>query len=427
MSDRKLRSKAKLDTTLSTIMSIPAAHQMTHSSPSPTQKEKEKPRVIKLTSPKEKPLSTIMENKDQQSNNPTHGPEADNPDSTEFGRLYSLISNLSTTVTTLNQGLKDELQKTGISIREEMSKLEERIVISQDAKYADLTSKIHENRTDQDQKIAALQTENLSMKKTIQENKDKLLAHSYQTSQLQQQMDALTKRVDKNQQDNAEFEVTVNNEMEEMKEATLTALKLANTVEQHGRRWAVRLLGMTAPENGVESKPEAKSKVLKIIHENFKLTHVRPTDIDCAHRLGRVTAKNKQTMIIRFFARDLVDDLSQNKKHLKGSGLILYDDQTQLNRILINTLKDRDDIDEVWTGNGNIWARPKKNGPRFKMYIGDDIEEKLGLDPLPEESNSTSPAPSNPGSTNHTPPPANAGPATPPAAAAQTAPPANTG
>jgi hypothetical protein len=193
---------------------------------------------------------------------------------------------------------------------------------------------------------------------------------------------------------------------------------LANSVEQHGRRWAVRLLGMTAPEEGVESKMEAKAKVLKIIHENFKLTHVRPIDIDCAHRLGRVTAKNKQTMIIRFFARDLVDDLKQNMKNLKGSGLILYDDQTQLNRILINTLKARDDIDEVWTGNGNIWARPNKNGPKFKMYIGDDIEQKLGLDPLPDSSNPTSPAQSNPDNSGQTPPPINPD---------QTAPPANTG
>ena len=170
-------------------------------------------------------------------------------------------------------------------------------------------------------------------------------------------------------------------------------------------RWAVRLLGMTAPDDGAESKVKAKAKVVKIIRENFKLDQVRVTDIDCAHRLGRVTAKNKQTMLIRFFARDLVDDLVQRKSNLKGSGLILYDDQTQLNRILINTLKDRDDIDEVWTGNGNIWARPNKNGKKYKMFIGDDIEQKLKLNPLPERSTPNSPAPSNSANTGQTPPP----------------------
>jgi hypothetical protein len=144
--------------------------------------------------------------------------------------------------------------------------------------------------------------------------------------------------------------------------------------------------------------------VVRIIRENFKLDQVRVKDIDCAHRVGRVTAKNKQTMLIRFFARDLVDDLIQRQSNLKGSGLIVYSDQTQLNRLLINSLKDRDDIDDVWTAHGNIWARPEKNGQKYKMIIGDDIEEKLKLDPIPDQSTQTTPVNSTPNSPTHSSP-----------------------
>ena len=78
-------------------------------------------------------------------------------------------------------------------------------------------------------------------------------------------------------------------------------------------------------------------------------------------------------MLVRFHQRDLVDDLMSRKANLKNSGLILYDDMTHMNRLLLNKLNNRDDIASVWTGNGNIWARPLADGPKFKMQVGDDI------------------------------------------------------
>jgi hypothetical protein len=389
MNQRSLRSNRKSDTIVPTIMSVPAVHMMSQATPSPT--EKEKSRILKLTPPIQEKLTPVMEL------------DPGKPDA-QFDKLFTLITDLSTNMTTLNQGLKDELKdelrNTGASIRDEMTKLEARIVTAQEEKHADLTSKIVKNQTDQDNKIAQLQAENTEMKKTMSENKDKLIAQSYQTAIIQQQLDALTLQVNTNQQSNIDFEVTVNHDMEEMKEATLTALRLANSVEQHGRRWSIRILGMTAPEEGSETKAEAKAKVVRIIRENFKLDQVRVKDVDCAHRMGRVTAKNKQTMLVRFFARDLVDDIIQRQSNLKGTGLIVYSDQTQMNRKLITTLKARDDVEDVWTAHGNIWARPEKDGQKFKMIIGDNIEEKLSLDPLTDKSTPATPEHSAPNSPN---------------------------
>ena len=100
-------------------------------------------------------------------------------------------------------------------------------------------------------------------------------------------------------------------------------------------------------------------------------------DIDCAHRVGAVTDKGKQTMLVRFFARDLAEDVMKNKRNLKGTGILIYEDTTWMNRQLITELKDRDDVDSVWLKNGTIWVRLEPTGRKFKISIADDVETKL--------------------------------------------------
>jgi hypothetical protein len=203
---------------------------------------------------------------------------------------------------------------------------------------------------------------------------------------MEQQMEEMRVKIDVNNQNFEEFELTNSEDIEAIKKTSMAALKLANSVEQHGRRWAVRFLGLAAPGPEGEKKDQAKEKVLKIIKENLKIPNVQITDIDCAHRVGYVTATNKQTMLVRFFARDLADDVRSRMKNLKGSGMILYEDATSLNRTLLNRIKDRDDVVSVWMANGKIWARPVINGPKYKIELGDNYEEKMHLQPLEESA-----------------------------------------
>ena len=89
--------------------------------------------------------------------------------------------------------------------------------------------------------------------------------------------------------------------------------------------------------------------------------------------------------------RDLADDVRSRMKNLKGSGMILYEDATSLNRTLLNRIKDRDDVVSVWMQNGKIWARPVINGPKYKIELGDNYEEKMHLQPLEENDEMNDP------------------------------------
>jgi hypothetical protein len=188
MCDRTLRSKTKTTACKTPDMSSPDAKYSTPvaKSPSTTQTIKENPMLIKLKTPvrPQQHPDTMVAHKDETSS--TTPPNE--TDSKKFDRLFTLISILSNKVTTLNQDLKEELKSTGVLIREDMTKLEHKIVTDQDKKYVDLTTKIVNNRTDQEAKIIELEATNLQMQQQITANTEKLLAHSFQTAQLQQQL-----------------------------------------------------------------------------------------------------------------------------------------------------------------------------------------------------------------------------------------------
>jgi predicted nucleotidyltransferase len=60
---------------------------------------------------------------------------------------------------------------------------------------------------------------------------------------------------------------------------------------------------------------------------------------------------------------------------LKGSGLILYEDATLLDRKLINALNNHDNVETAWMSHGTIWARGIAGGAKIKVKIFDNIDE----------------------------------------------------
>jgi hypothetical protein len=116
-------------------------------------------------------------------------------------------------------------------------------------------------------------------------------------------IEALSAKVDENNQ--------------KMTDDILEILQLCNSVEGHQRRWAIRILGLKAPDEAGESTYAAKQLVLGFIQEHLHVDNVVIEDIDCAHRVGRVV-DFKQTLLVRFFARDLVQLLLRNKTNSKA-------------------------------------------------------------------------------------------------------------
>ena len=101
-------------------------------------------------------------------------------------------------------------------------------------------------------------------------------------------------------------------------------------------------------------------------------------DIDCAHRVGDVTDKGKQTMLVRFFARDLVQLILKTRTILKGSPFVIFEDMPVLSRRLLKTVKDNPKVEAAWCQNGAIWAKPKgKTTRKLKFKLGDDVTKKI--------------------------------------------------
>jgi hypothetical protein len=386
----------------------PANNNMSHTEQStPVTVRIKSPGIAKPISTKASPTKHPRNDEEKEKENPDdtntmHSLDTNATSAEKFELLFDHITKLSTTMTTLNEGLQQEFKKATTAHTDDMTRLEHKLLESQDAKYAGLSTTMQTQHEAQSTRITILETENDRLTKQVKENSDKLLSQSFLTAKLEQQMEEMRVRVDINIQNFEEFELTNASDIDQIKKSALTALKLANSVEQHGRRWAVRFLGIAAPGPDGESKLQAKEKALKVIKENLKIERVQITDIDCAHRVGYVTATNKQTMLVRFFARDLADDVRSRMKHLKGTGMILYKDATSLNRSLLNRIKDRDDVASVWMQNGKIWARPVANGPKFKIELGDNYEEKMHLQPLEDQDDTNDPEIPNQISPTHT-------------------------
>jgi hypothetical protein len=95
---------------------------------------------------------------------------------------------------------------------------------------------------------------------------------------------------------------------------------LANDVEAHGRRWAVRIAGIDKPTSYPETPDQAKDIVCQFITEKLGIHTIVPDDLDCAHRIGAVK-QHKQAILCRFFRRDLADQVIKVKKNTERLGV----------------------------------------------------------------------------------------------------------
>jgi hypothetical protein len=154
------------------------------------------------------------------------------------------------------------------------------------------------------------------------------------------------------------------------------ALVLANEVEAHGWRWSIRILGLPAPSEEGENTHAAKLVVINLLKSRLNINHIALSDIDCCHRVNDVK-DDKQMMLTRFFARDLVDHILVCRKNLKATGITILDDTTYLNRQLLIKLKAIKCVHSSWCARGKIWAKMSENGKKFKIAIDDNVGEVL--------------------------------------------------
>jgi hypothetical protein len=267
-------------------------------------------------------------------------------------KLNVSINNMNTSIT----ALRSDLNASSKSHDDKLALLEKKM----DTKYDELSVKLNLKHDTYEARLGTNSTLTDKNTNEIESLKQMLQAQQIQINELTQTVDA---------------------DRFTAKAETLTVLKLANSIENHQRRWAVRIMGIPQPTTPVETTDTSKKVVLDFIANTLKIGNVKYSDVDCAHRVGPVTDKGTQTMLTRFFSRDLAQLLQKNRTTLKGSPLVLFEDCSVLSKNLLREVKNHDGIESGWYYSGQVWGKPKSGGKKVKFELQDNIAEKLHLQP----------------------------------------------
>lgn len=147
----------------------------------------------------------------------------------------------------------------------------------------------------------------------------------------------------------------------------LDNLKKIEELEQYGRRNSIKIRGI--PVASLTGSTDdfvielAKSK-LQVEIEKWQIVR--------SHILG-APRDGKVNIIVRFYNYYVREKVFQNKKKLKGSGIIICEDLTQKRQSIINALaklrNSEDAIQSFWSLNGTIKVRKSEASPPTKIDI----------------------------------------------------------
>ena len=126
--------------------------------------------------------------------------------------------------------------------------------------------------------------------------------------------------------------------------------------EQYSRKSSIRIFGLPSAKKNEDAK-----RVVCDFVNNSKLKLDPPLQaeaIDIAHRVGRPSPKDTQTMICKFMRRTDKERVIKFRKRLSGSKMGISDDIAKSHLDYMEELRKRQDITDVWFFDGKIFAKP---------------------------------------------------------------------
>jgi hypothetical protein len=278
--------------------------------------------------------------------------------------------------------LRTELQTTKSSLDTRFIEMEKKVLHEIDSKNNDLTRTWNTHREHTDREIANIRDQTILDNRTLQELKQTMENQQTKLSDMEMSLEEKTRQIADLQSQLDQHISTSEDIFTGVQNGVDEARILANDVEAHGRRWAVRIMGYRAPSPRTETIDQAKELVLQFLTKQLNVNNIRLADIDCAHRI-RAVRQGNQSILAKFFRRDHVDLIMSLKKKLKGKDFLVYQDTTMLNRRLLNDLKDRPEVDSSWCAGGTAWCKLTAGGHKMKVSINDNINYVLSHAPAP--------------------------------------------
>lgn len=139
--------------------------------------------------------------------------------------------------------------------------------------------------------------------------------------------------------------------------------------EQTLKNKSLRIYGLK------ESKNEnCKKTIINFMSKKIGIT-VKETKIEDCFRIGKYENGKDRPIVIKFTRLDIKRNIYNNKKILKGSGMIIREDLTTEGAKLVKMASEKigNSNGIVWTNEGSIFAKIKEN--IIKIRCKNDIEK----------------------------------------------------
>ena len=161
-------------------------------------------------------------------------------------------------------------------------------------------------------------------------------------------------------------------ENECLKRGIITAQQKTNDNEQYNRLEGIRV-------HGIEETPNenCKEKICNILNGKLGLD-IKPSDISKIHRLDQMYRREgkPRPIILRFDAHYHKRECIVNRRKLKGTGIVISEDLTQLNYGVLNRAYKHECVESVWSTEGKLFAKLKQ-GPRIRLFAYKNIDDTI--------------------------------------------------
>lgn len=154
---------------------------------------------------------------------------------------------------------------------------------------------------------------------------------------------------------------------QKIEENTENMVKARNDSEQYSRSNNIRIHGLVS-KNAFETADETTDIVIKMLHDTMNI-NLRREDIDVAHRMKNFN-RGSQEAIVKLQSRLTKDRILRNRKQLKGTGIFINEDLTQLNQQVLMSVKRKmpDEVNSVFSRNGVIKYVTKTDQVKTVLY-----------------------------------------------------------
>ena len=136
-----------------------------------------------------------------------------------------------------------------------------------------------------------------------------------------------------------------------------------NNLEQYSRRNCLRVSGVNEDAN-----EDTDTIIMTLAREKLG-TPLSLSDIDRSHRIGQPASTKKRPIIVKFTSYRARASVLKNRRKLKGTGIVIREDLTQRNQVLLKASSNNEFVKSAWTHDGKVIALVTKNGTEFKKQI----------------------------------------------------------